>query len=132
MTIKVGDSIPSVTIMQATAEGPKEVDTAALLHLQQWFGRLRAEGLAHDARAVGEGGLVATLADFSGLKIILNCEISTSGRECFGGHNDLKVTKENRATFTGKPPQSFKLVQRVMRIPKRQTQWLKHLEISPA
>ncbi len=31
MTIKVGDSIPSVKIMQATAEGPKEVDTAALL-----------------------------------------------------------------------------------------------------
>jgi peroxiredoxin len=31
MTIKVGDSIPSVKIMQATAEGPKEVDTAELL-----------------------------------------------------------------------------------------------------
>ncbi len=31
MTIKLGDSIPSVKIMQATAEGPKEVDTAALL-----------------------------------------------------------------------------------------------------
>jgi peroxiredoxin (alkyl hydroperoxide reductase subunit C) len=30
MTIKVGDSIPSVKIMQATAEGPKEVDTAEL------------------------------------------------------------------------------------------------------
>lgn len=30
MTIKAGDSIPSVKIMQATAEGPKEVDTAAL------------------------------------------------------------------------------------------------------
>ncbi|QYU67086.1 peroxiredoxin [Leptolyngbya sp. 15MV] len=31
MTIKVGDTIPSVKIMQATAEGPKEVDTAAIL-----------------------------------------------------------------------------------------------------
>jgi len=31
MTIKVGDSIPSVKIMQASAEGPKEVDTAELL-----------------------------------------------------------------------------------------------------
>jgi peroxiredoxin (alkyl hydroperoxide reductase subunit C) len=31
MTIKVGDSIPSVKIMQASAEGPKEVDTADLL-----------------------------------------------------------------------------------------------------
>lgn len=30
MAIKVGDSIPSVKIMQATAEGPKEVDTAEL------------------------------------------------------------------------------------------------------
>jgi glutaredoxin/glutathione-dependent peroxiredoxin len=30
MTIKVGDAIPSVKIMQATAEGPKEVDTAEL------------------------------------------------------------------------------------------------------
>jgi peroxiredoxin (alkyl hydroperoxide reductase subunit C) len=30
MTIKVGDAIPSVKIMQATAEGPKEVDTAVL------------------------------------------------------------------------------------------------------
>lgn len=30
MTIKAGDGIPSVKIMQATAEGPKEVDTAAL------------------------------------------------------------------------------------------------------
>ena len=30
MTIKVGDSIPSVKVMQATAEGPKEVDTAEL------------------------------------------------------------------------------------------------------
>jgi len=30
MTIKVGDAIPSVKIMQATAEGPKEVDTGAL------------------------------------------------------------------------------------------------------
>lgn len=30
MTIKAGDSIPSVKIMQATAEGPKEVDTAEL------------------------------------------------------------------------------------------------------
>jgi peroxiredoxin (alkyl hydroperoxide reductase subunit C) len=30
MTIKAGDSIPSVKIMQAAAEGPKEVDTAAL------------------------------------------------------------------------------------------------------
>jgi len=28
MTIKAGDAIPSVKIMQATAEGPKEVDTA--------------------------------------------------------------------------------------------------------
>ncbi|WP_270938505.1 peroxiredoxin [Falsiroseomonas oryzae] len=28
MTIKVGDAIPSVKIMQATAEGPKEIDTA--------------------------------------------------------------------------------------------------------
>jgi len=27
MTIKAGDTIPSVKIMQATAEGPKEVDT---------------------------------------------------------------------------------------------------------
>jgi peroxiredoxin (alkyl hydroperoxide reductase subunit C) len=27
MTIKAGDSIPAVTIMQATEEGPKEVDT---------------------------------------------------------------------------------------------------------
>jgi peroxiredoxin (alkyl hydroperoxide reductase subunit C) len=31
MTIKVGDAIPSVKVMQATAEGPKEVDTAELL-----------------------------------------------------------------------------------------------------
>jgi len=31
MTIKVGDSIPSVKIMHATADGPKEVDTAELL-----------------------------------------------------------------------------------------------------
>ena len=31
MTIKTGDTIPSVKIMQASAEGPKEVDTAALL-----------------------------------------------------------------------------------------------------
>jgi peroxiredoxin (alkyl hydroperoxide reductase subunit C) len=30
MTIKAGDSIPSVKLMQATAEGPKEVDTAEL------------------------------------------------------------------------------------------------------
>jgi peroxiredoxin (alkyl hydroperoxide reductase subunit C) len=30
MTIKVGDSLPSVKIMQATAEGPKEVDTTEL------------------------------------------------------------------------------------------------------
>jgi peroxiredoxin len=30
MTIKVGDTIPSVKVMQATAEGPKEVDTAEL------------------------------------------------------------------------------------------------------
>jgi peroxiredoxin (alkyl hydroperoxide reductase subunit C) len=30
MTIKVGDQIPAVKIMQATAEGPKEVDTAEL------------------------------------------------------------------------------------------------------
>jgi peroxiredoxin (alkyl hydroperoxide reductase subunit C) len=30
MTIKAGDAIPSVKVMQATAEGPKEVDTAAL------------------------------------------------------------------------------------------------------
>jgi peroxiredoxin (alkyl hydroperoxide reductase subunit C) len=30
MTIKLGDSIPAVKIMQATAEGPKEVDTAEL------------------------------------------------------------------------------------------------------
>jgi glutaredoxin/glutathione-dependent peroxiredoxin len=30
MTIKVGDTIPSVTIRQATAEGPKEVNTAEL------------------------------------------------------------------------------------------------------
>jgi peroxiredoxin (alkyl hydroperoxide reductase subunit C) len=30
MTIKAGDAIPSVKIMQATAEGPKEVDTAEL------------------------------------------------------------------------------------------------------
>ena len=29
MTIKVGDAIPSVKIMQGTAEGPKEVDTGA-------------------------------------------------------------------------------------------------------
>jgi peroxiredoxin len=29
MTIKAGDRIPSVKVMQATAEGPKEVDTAA-------------------------------------------------------------------------------------------------------
>jgi len=31
MPIQTGDAIPSVKIMQATAEGPKEVDTAALL-----------------------------------------------------------------------------------------------------
>jgi peroxiredoxin (alkyl hydroperoxide reductase subunit C) len=30
MTIKVGDRIPALKIMQATAEGPKEVDTAEL------------------------------------------------------------------------------------------------------
>jgi peroxiredoxin (alkyl hydroperoxide reductase subunit C) len=30
MSIQAGDAIPSVKIMQATAEGPKEVDTAAL------------------------------------------------------------------------------------------------------
>ena len=30
MTIKAGDAIPSVKIMQATTEGPQEVDTAAL------------------------------------------------------------------------------------------------------
>jgi glutaredoxin/glutathione-dependent peroxiredoxin len=30
MTIKVGDTVPSVKIMQATAEGPKEIDTAEL------------------------------------------------------------------------------------------------------
>jgi peroxiredoxin len=30
MTIKVGDTIPSVTIRQVTAEGPKEVNTAEL------------------------------------------------------------------------------------------------------
>jgi peroxiredoxin (alkyl hydroperoxide reductase subunit C) len=30
MTIKAGDSVPSVKIMQATAEGPKEVETAEL------------------------------------------------------------------------------------------------------
>ncbi len=30
MTIKAGDSVPSVKVMQATAEGPKEVDTAEL------------------------------------------------------------------------------------------------------
>ena len=31
MPIQTGDAIPSVKIMQASAEGPKEVDTAALL-----------------------------------------------------------------------------------------------------
>ena len=31
MPIQTGDAIPSVKIMQATPEGPKEVDTAALL-----------------------------------------------------------------------------------------------------
>jgi peroxiredoxin (alkyl hydroperoxide reductase subunit C) len=30
MTIKAGDAIPSAKLMQATAEGPKEVDTAEL------------------------------------------------------------------------------------------------------
>ena len=30
MTITAGDAIPSVKVMQATAEGPKEVDTAEL------------------------------------------------------------------------------------------------------
>jgi len=30
MTIKAGDAIPSMKIMQATAEGPKEVDTGEL------------------------------------------------------------------------------------------------------
>lgn len=30
MTIKAGDTVPSVKIMQATAEGPKEVDVAEL------------------------------------------------------------------------------------------------------
>jgi peroxiredoxin (alkyl hydroperoxide reductase subunit C) len=30
MTIKTGDAIPSVKVTQATAEGPKEVDTAAM------------------------------------------------------------------------------------------------------
>jgi peroxiredoxin (alkyl hydroperoxide reductase subunit C) len=30
MTIKVGDSVPSVKIMQGTAEGPKEVDIAEM------------------------------------------------------------------------------------------------------
>ena len=30
MTIKVGDTIPSVTVRQATAEGPKEVNTSEL------------------------------------------------------------------------------------------------------
>jgi peroxiredoxin (alkyl hydroperoxide reductase subunit C) len=30
MTIKVGDSIPAMKLMQATAEGPREVDTAEL------------------------------------------------------------------------------------------------------
>ncbi len=30
MTIKVGDTVPAVKIMQATAEGPKEVDTGEL------------------------------------------------------------------------------------------------------
>jgi glutaredoxin/glutathione-dependent peroxiredoxin len=30
MTIKVGDKIPSVTLMQATAEGPREITTDAL------------------------------------------------------------------------------------------------------
>lgn len=30
MAIKVGDTVPSVKIMQATAEGPKEVDTGEL------------------------------------------------------------------------------------------------------
>ena len=31
MAIQTGDAIPSVKVMQASAEGPKEVDTAALL-----------------------------------------------------------------------------------------------------
>ncbi|WP_424135551.1 peroxiredoxin [Roseomonas chloroacetimidivorans] len=31
MPIKTGDTIPSVKLMQASAEGPKEVDTASLL-----------------------------------------------------------------------------------------------------
>ncbi|WP_458095308.1 redoxin family protein [Roseomonas sp. WA12] len=31
MPIQTGDAVPSVKIMQATPEGPKEVDTAALL-----------------------------------------------------------------------------------------------------
>ena len=31
MPIKTGDAIPSVKLMQASAEGPKEVDTGALL-----------------------------------------------------------------------------------------------------
>jgi peroxiredoxin (alkyl hydroperoxide reductase subunit C) len=30
MTIQAGDAIPSVKVMQATAEGPKEIDTAEL------------------------------------------------------------------------------------------------------
>jgi glutaredoxin/glutathione-dependent peroxiredoxin len=30
VTIKAGDALPSVKVMQATAEGPKEVDTAEL------------------------------------------------------------------------------------------------------
>ncbi len=30
MTIKTGDAIPSVKVMQSTADGPKEVDTAAM------------------------------------------------------------------------------------------------------
>ena len=57
-------SLYQESILKVRAGVPTLVDTAALLHLQQWFGRLRAEGLAHDARAVGEGGLVATLADW--------------------------------------------------------------------
>ena len=31
MPIQIGDAVPSVKVMQATPEGPKEVDTAALL-----------------------------------------------------------------------------------------------------
>ncbi len=52
------------SILRIRAGVPTPVDPASLLRLEPLLRRLRAEGLAREVRAVGEGGLMATLADW--------------------------------------------------------------------